>query len=84
MIKVLFFARLREQLDSEMLQLEAGAELPNIAAIIELLGQRGGVWADIFGSNQTVLMALNQEMATPDTPVKDGDEVAFFPPVTGG
>ncbi len=84
MIKVLFFARLREQLDCEMLQLEASAELSNIAAIIELLRQRDGVWADMFGPDQTVLMALNQEVATLDTPVRDGDEVALFPPVTGG
>jgi sulfur-carrier protein len=84
MIKLLFFARLREQLGREMLQLEASPELSNIAAIIELLRQRGGVWAEQFDTDQTVLVALNQEMATPDTLVKDGDEVAFFPPVTGG
>lgn len=88
MIKVLFFARLRErleeQLDDGMLQLEYGPELSSIAAIIELLAQRGDVWADVFSASQTVLMALNQEMAETDTPIKDGDEVAFFPPVTGG
>jgi molybdopterin synthase sulfur carrier subunit len=84
MIKVLFFARLREQLDAEGLELEASHELPNIAAIIELLTQRGGEWTEVFGGDQMVLMAVNQEMAAADTPVKDGDEVAFFPPVTGG
>ncbi len=84
MIKVLFFARLREQLDTEMLEFEAGPELPDIAAIIKLLKQRGAVWAEVFDGDQMVLMAVNQEVADADTAIKDGDEVAFFPPVTGG
>ncbi len=84
MIKVLFFARLREQLDTEMLEFQAGPELPDIAAIIQLLQQRGAEWAEVLADDQMVLMALNQEVADVDTRVKDGDEVAFFPPVTGG
>ncbi|MCP3670229.1 MAG: molybdopterin converting factor subunit 1 [Gammaproteobacteria bacterium] len=84
MIKVLFFARLREQLDTEMLEFEAGSELPDIAAIIKLLKQRGAVWAEVFDGDQMVMMAVNQEVADADTAIKDGDEVAFFPPVTGG
>jgi len=84
MIKVLFFARLREQLDTEALELEATAGLTDIAAIIDLLKGRGGVWAELFNDDQTVLAALNQEVAGPETAIGDGDEVAFFPPVTGG
>jgi sulfur-carrier protein len=38
----------------------------------------------MFGTDHMVLMALNQEMAEADAPIKDGDEVAFFPPITGG
>ena len=84
MIKVLFFARLREQLETEMLEFESGPELPNIAAIIKLLKRRGAEWAEVLGDEQMVLMAVNQEVADAETAVKDGDEVAFFPPVTGG
>ncbi|MCP4127472.1 MAG: molybdopterin converting factor subunit 1 [Gammaproteobacteria bacterium] len=84
MIKVLFFARLREQLDTEMLEFDAGPELPDIAAIIRLLKQRGDMWAKVLGDEQMVLVALNQEMTDSASAVKDGDEVAFFPPVTGG
>lgn len=84
MIKVLFFARLREQLETEMLEFEAVPELSDIAAIIELLKQRGAEWAEVLGGEQMVLVALNQEVAAAETAVKDGDEVAFFPPVTGG
>lgn len=84
MIKVLFFARLREQLETEMLEFEASPELPDIAAIIKLLKQRGAEWAEVLGDEQMVLVAVNQEVADAETAVKDGDEVAFFPPVTGG
>ncbi len=84
MIRVLFFARLREQLQTGMLELDADAGITNVAAIIRVLQQRGGVWADIFAHDQLVMMAVNQEMAGLDTAIKDEDEVAFFPPVTGG
>ena len=84
MIKVLFFARLREQLETEMLEFEAGPELPDIAAIIKLLKQRGDEWVEALGDDQMVLVALNQEMTDTGSAVKEGDEVAFFPPVTGG
>ncbi len=81
MIKVLYFARLREQLDQGSEELEATADL---ASLREQLSARGGVWSEAFGGDQTVLMAVNQEVATPETTLNDGDEIAFFPPVTGG
>ena len=84
MIKVLFFARLREQLETETLEFEAGPELPDIASIIELLKQRGDNWIEVLGDDQMVLVALNQEMTDASATVSDGDEIAFFPPVTGG
>ena len=83
MINVLYFARLREQLQTEAEQLEATAEIQNVAALTDVLRNRGGVWAEAFGG-ATVMAAVNQEMANPATAVNDGDEVAFFPPVTGG
>ncbi len=83
MIKVLYFARLREQLDRESEELEATHGL-DISAITGQLQGRGGIWEETFGGGQTVLAAVNQEVASSDTVVTDGDEVAFFPPVTGG
>ena len=82
MIRVLYFARLREQLDVATEELEGDLATPG--AIIALLCARGGVWEEALGGGQQVLMAINQEMAHRDTAVVDGDEVAFFPPVTGG
>ncbi|PLY14425.1 MAG: molybdopterin converting factor subunit 1 [Sedimenticola sp.] len=83
MIKVLYFARLREQLDTESEQLELAAG-STLSSLLAQLTARGGVWQDTFGNDQLVMMAVNQEMAEPDTIVNDGDEIAFFPPVTGG
>ena len=83
MINVLYFARLREQLQTESEQLDVVPEIQSVAALTDVLRNRGGVWAEAFGG-ATVMAAVNQEMASPDTAINDGDEVAFFPPVTGG
>ena len=83
MINVLYFARLKEQLNTTSEELEASS-LSTIADIILQLTARGGVWEEVFGNGQTVMMAVNQEMSDAASSVKDGDEVAFFPPVTGG
>ena len=84
MIRLLYFARLREQLGRASEELEASSELPDVAAVIRRLQARGGGWEEVFSSGRGVLVAVNQEMADPGTVVSDGDEVAFFPPVTGG
>jgi sulfur-carrier protein len=89
MIRVLYFARLREQLGLEREELEMAAlpdlaALPNLAILMETLRGRGGVWQDAFGGDQRLMMAVNQELAEPGTVIQDGDEIAFFPPVTGG
>ncbi|MCB1852931.1 MAG: MoaD/ThiS family protein [Gammaproteobacteria bacterium] len=81
MIKLLFFARLREELKCDGESMEA---VPDLQSLVAQLQARGGVWSEVFGGNQLILMSVNQEMADLDTPLTDGDEVAFFPPVTGG
>jgi molybdopterin synthase sulfur carrier subunit len=83
MIRVLFFARFREELGiaSEQIELD---DLSSIGDLIERLRVRGDAWGRLFAEEQRVMMALNQEMADKETPLKAGDEVALFPPVTGG
>ncbi|MBW4935461.1 molybdopterin converting factor subunit 1 [Marinobacter sp. F4206] len=81
-ITVRFFARLREELDTEQLTMPAQPGLTTGEILAELAG-RGGSWSQLQGS-QPVMIAVNQTMAKPSTPVQGGDEVAFFPPVTGG
>ncbi|WP_260292258.1 molybdopterin converting factor subunit 1 [Sedimenticola hydrogenitrophicus] len=84
MINLLYFARLREALQTGSETLDYRADLATVAAIVDLLKARGGVWGEVFADDQTVLVAVNQEMCDLSTVVTDGDEVAFFPPVTGG
>jgi molybdopterin synthase sulfur carrier subunit len=83
MIQVRFFASLREALGTDAEALPASAAGP-VAKVRAQLCRRGGVWAEALGEQRRVLAAVNQQMAKPDTPVADGDELAFFPPVTGG
>ena len=86
MIKVLFFAQLREKLDCSQLDvpLKAVNNTPfTIADLKSQLAGRGEAWQKVFTDPQ-VLSALNQVMCDHDTALMSGDEVAFFPPVTGG
>lgn len=81
-ITVRFFARLREELKTEQLAIEA---MPGLTAgdVLAELANRGGAWSQLQG-DQPVMIAINQAMAKPGSEVKPGDELAFFPPVTGG
>ena len=83
MIKVLFFAGLREALGvgSESLALPVG--VGTVGALRDNLAARGEPWSALT-TTKNLRAAVNQQMVGPDAPVKAGDEVAFFPPVTGG
>lgn len=81
-LTVRFFARLREELGTETLTLPA-SEHQVVADLLAHLASRGGSWAQLT-DGQPVMVAVNQAMAKPSSRVKPGDEVAFFPPVTGG
>lgn len=81
MITLKFFARIREQLDASELQWPAAASVNDLVA--DLARERGPVWAEALSAPQ-VIVAINQQVADRDSAVVDGDEVAFFPPVTGG
>ncbi|MCU7914911.1 MAG: molybdopterin converting factor subunit 1 [Candidatus Thiodiazotropha sp. (ex Gloverina cf. vestifex)] len=83
MIEVRFFARFREELGADTEQLEAD-RVNCVEDLLTDLRGRGGAWSRLFAEDQRVMAAVNQEVADQSTPLKDGDEVAFFPPVTGG
>lgn len=83
-VKLLFFAGLREQLGTSGEEIELPAGVTTLAGVREHLKSRGGNYERVFAGKALVRMAVNQEMAQPGATVKPGDEVAFFPPVTGG
>ena len=83
-VKLLFFASLREQLGRPQEELELPPGINTVGALRDHLRARGGEWASAFATNRPVRAAVNQDMAQPAAAIKAGDEVAFFPPVTGG
>lgn len=83
-VKVLFFAGVREQLGRSIEEVELPAGVGTVAALRSHLRSRGGAWQAALADGRALRMAVNQEMARPEAPIKPGDEVAFFPPVTGG
>ena len=83
-LKLVFFARLREDLGTNAEELALPPGVGTVAALRAHLAARGGVWGTTLAQGKAIRVAVNQEMAQPTTPVKSGDEVAFFPPVTGG
>jgi molybdopterin synthase sulfur carrier subunit len=84
MITVLYFARLRETLGTGSEQIEMSAKVRDLDGLRALLVARGGAWAQELAPGSAVRAAVNQDMAAGDTPIAEGDEIAFFPPVTGG
>ena len=83
-VKLLFFASLRERLGTSGEDLELPAGVGTVAALRSHLRRRGGAWELALAEAKLVRAAVNQDMATPSAAIKAGDEVAFFPPVTGG
>ena len=83
-VKVLYFAALREQLGTAAEEIELPAGVSTVAALRSHLRGRGGAWQLALSDGKLVRMAINQDMAAPTAALKAGDEVAFFPPVTGG
>ncbi|MGL4959028.1 MAG: molybdopterin synthase sulfur carrier subunit [Plesiomonas sp.] len=81
MIRVLFFAQVRELVGEDMLTLNA--EFATVEALRLELSARSDKWA-LALEKEKLLVAVNQTLTPLDTPLHDGDEVAFFPPVTGG
>lgn len=81
--RILFFASLRERLgcSTEDFLLPDGVD--TVGKLRDCLAGRGDEWVAL-SAGKSLRAAVNQRMAHPDTPVREGDEVAFFPPVTGG
>ncbi len=84
MITLLYFARLREALGAGSEQLALPPTVRTLSALRLHLAQRGGTWEKEMAEGRNLRAAVNQTVATAEALIADGDEVAFFPPVTGG
>ena len=84
-VRVVYLARLREAFGSSGETVEVtGDDTPTIGTLVAALRSRGGAWASELAPGRAVRFAVNHRLARIDHAVADGDEVAIFPPVTGG
>ena len=83
-VTVRFFASVKESLGTEAEELELPDGVSTVAAVRAHLRSRGGAWAETLADTRRITAAVNQDMAKASSPVQAGDELAFFPPVTGG
>ncbi len=82
-VRILFFAGLREALGTGAETLALPEGVATAGGLRDLLAARGEAWAAL-ATTKNLRVAVNQQMVGLDAAVKAGDEVAFFPPVTGG
>jgi sulfur-carrier protein len=81
-VRVRYFASIREAVGQGAEPVETGA--PTVGALREELVARGGAYASSLARGKAVRVAVDQVMGDESQPLRDGCEVAFFPPVTGG
>ncbi len=83
MLQLRYFASLREALGTGEEQIELPEGVHDLSGLTRWLQARDDSWASALADNR-LHVAINQEIVKPDASVTDGDEVAWFPPVTGG
>lgn len=83
-MKILYFAWLRSKIGTAQEVVEPPASVTDVAGLVEWLKTRGPGYAEALANTAVVKVAVNQEYVPYDTPLHAGDEVALFPPVTGG
>ena len=84
MIDILYFARIKEMLGVGREQIKLTKEIGDIASLIDYLCHaRDARWTSAL-QQENLLMAVNQTLVKADHRLREGDEVAFFPPVSGG
>jgi sulfur-carrier protein len=83
-VTVRYFARLREAFGVGIERIELPADVADVGALRDRLRARGGAWAGELAPARAIRVAVNQAIVERTVPLRDRDEVAFFPPVTGG
>jgi molybdopterin synthase sulfur carrier subunit len=82
MVRILYFASLRENLG--LADESINEPVTTVAELLDLLAQRGQLWDEQLRQNTRLQIAVNQTMTKREAAITTGDEIAFFPPVTGG
>jgi molybdopterin converting factor subunit 1 len=83
-MRVLYFAWVKQRVGLGEEEVAPPASVQDVAGLIAWLSERSPGHAAAFAQAKQIRAAVNQEFAGPEAPVKAGDEIAFFPPVTGG
>ena len=83
-MKLLYFAWLRARIGHAEEDLALPAEVRDVGGLLDWLRRRGGKHAEALRDLSVIRVAVNREYVGYDHPIRDGDEVALFPPVTGG
>ncbi len=83
-VRLVYLARLRDAFGSGGESLALPDAAPTVAALVAALRARGGAWAAELAPGRAVRVAVNHALAADDAMLRDGDEVALLPPVTGG
>ncbi len=83
-MKLLYFAWLKTKTGVGEEEVSPPAEVTTVRELLDWIKSRGPGYAEALSDLSIIRVAINQEFARPDDPIKPGDEVALFPPVTGG
>ena len=83
-MRILYFAWLRQKTGIDAEDVEMPPEISDVAGLLDWLKERNSNFADALADFNSIRVAVNQEFAELDAPVAQGDEVAIFPPMTGG
>jgi len=83
-MKILYFAWVRQKIGKSEEDFALRGKVCTVSELLEALRNRGGGYAEAFADPSRIRAAVNQEHARFDAKLRNDDEVAFFPPVTGG
>ena len=84
MVELVYLARLRDRFGTGSERVSLPGDVADVGSLLAWLRSRGGAWSSELAPGRSVRVAVNHDVAQSDTPVRTGEEVALFPPVTGG